>query len=310
MKLIETLSDEQLVALLNGRSVGIFTTMILADDAFYSIVNELCLGYYTQRSGEKTISVTYDRLKSISLGNPNITKNAEQLLGELIRGKFINKWTRLYHSLVTEHYNVLSNKDSSTEKTATNQETLRHTGRNEKGGDNTHTFNYGSVVDRQGSNTDNTTFDTSVEDSGETSSKETVTRNATNDNDVFGFNSSIPVGDNVSTEVSTETTEGSADDNTIHNIQSKTGTENRTLGVNETETKSGTDSDTNEFNNTEDISNTHNNLYEIKESYVTTGRDISGAELLKSEIDLRTKYEFFNIIYTDIDSIATLQIYI
>lgn len=246
MKLIDSLNSQQKVEILSGQVVGFFPYMVLSQDAFYEHLYELCLGYYFQRSGEKQISVTYEKFKMLTEENSNITKSAEQLLGELIRGKFIDKWTRLYNSLVTEKYNVLLSNEITKTKEA--------------------------------NNSDNVTFNTSVEDNGSTSSKETISRTTDNDDDVFGFNSSSPVGDTKSKETVEETTEGSADDNTTHNVQTKTGTENRALGVDETESISG--------------------------------RNVSGADMIEKELDLRTKHLFFDIIYRDIDSIATLQIYI
>ena len=263
----------------NGEVVGIFPSMILSNDKFYSKLYDLCFGYYMQRSGEKTISLTYDRL--LQLVNEKIyttTETAESLIGKLIRGKFIEKWNRVYDVLISEQYNALQNQDFTEQKTGNNQ--------------NIDTYN--STKAKQGTNTDTTTYDTNVEDNGKRGTSETTTRSAEDYNNVYGFNSTSPVGDTLLNETTSETIVGEADKNTSHNIQTKTGTEAKQFGINESENHTGTD--------TTDIS--------IDENVNRSGRNVSGAELINEELNLRNTQLFFDIIYSDIDSIATLKIYI
>lgn len=278
MKLRETLTKQQTIDLLSGNVVGIFPSMILSEDLFYGKLYELCLGYYTARSGEKTISMTYERLISLINENPEINKSPEELVGALIRGKFLDKWNRVYDVLITSQYDALNNRESMEDKTGNNQNKDTHN----------------TTKAKQGTNSDITTYDTNVEDNGKTGTSETTVRNVEDANDVYGFNSSTPVGDTYSNETTSETIVGEADKNTSHNIQTKTGTENKQFGIDESETHTGTD--------TTDIT--------ISEKLVKSGRDGSGAELIMEELNLRNTQLFFDIIYTDIDSIATLQIYI
>ena len=278
MKLRETLTSQQIIDLLEGNAVGIFPSMIVSTDAFYGKLYELCLGYYTARSGEKTISLTYERFISLVNDNPEITKSPEELIGTLIRGKFLDKWNRVYDTLISSQYDVLSNREYTETKTGNNQNRDTHN----------------TTKARQGNNSDITTYDTNVEDNGKTGTSETTTRSVEDANDVYGFNSSTPVGDTYSNETTSETIVGEADKNTSHNIQTKTGTENKQFGIDESETHTGTD--------TTDIT--------INESLVKSGRDGSGADLITEELNLRNTQLFFDIIYADIDSIATLQIYI
>lgn len=278
MKLVETLTKQQTIDLLSGNVVGIFPSMILSEDAFYGKLYELCLGYYTARSGEKTISMTYERFISFIKENPEIDKSPEELIGALIRGKFLDKWNRVYDVLITSQYDALNNREITEDKTGNNQNKDTHN----------------TTKAKQGTNSDITTYDTNVEDNGKTSMSETTTRNVEDANDVYGFNSSTPVGDSYSNETTSETVVGEADKNTTHNIQTKTGTENKQFGIDESETHTGTD--------TTDIT--------ISEKLVRSGRDGSGAELITEELNLRNTQLFFDIIYADIDSIATLQIYI
>lgn len=278
MKLRETLTKQQTIDLLSGNVVGIFPYMILSEDVFYGKLYELCLGYYTARSGEKTISMTYERFISLLNENTEINKSPEELLGSLIRGKFIDKWNRVYDALITSQYDALSNREFVVDRTGNNQNKDTHN----------------TTKAKQGTNSDITTYDTNVEDNGRTGTSETTTRNVQDANDVYGFNSSTRVSDTYSNETTSETIVGEADKNTSHNVQTKTGTENKQFGINESETNTGTD--------TTDIT--------ISEKLVKSGRDGSGAELITEELNLRNTQLFFDIIYSDIDSIATLQIYI
>lgn len=279
MKLRETLTTGQIIKMFKGEVVGIFPSMILSNDKFYSKLYDLCFGYYMQRSGEKTISLTYERLlQLVSEKIYTTTETAENLIGKLIRGKFIEKWNRVYDVLISEQYNALQNHDFTEQKTGNNQ--------------NIDTYN--STKAKQGTNTDTTTYDTNVEDNGKRGTSETTTRSAEDYNNVYGFNSTSPVGDTISNETTSETIVGEADKNTSHNIQTKKGTEAKQFGINESENHTGTD--------TTDIS--------IDENLNRSGRNVSGAELINEELNLRNTQLFFDIIYSDIDSIATLKIYI
>lgn len=278
MKLFETLTTGQIIKMFRGEVVGFFPYMILSNDKFYSKLYDLCFGYYMQRSGEKTISLTYERLLQLANEKYTITETAESLIGKLIRGKFIEKWNRVYDVLISEQYNALQNQDFTEKKTGNNQ--------------NIDTYN--STKAKQGTNTDTTTYDTNVEDNGKRGTSETTTRSVEDSNDVYGFNSSTPVGDTLSNETTSETIVGEADKNTSHNIQTKKGTEAKQFGINESENHTGAD--------TTDIS--------IDENVNRSGRNVSGAELINEELNLRNTQLFFDIIYSDIDSIATLKIYI
>lgn len=277
MKLKETLTPQQMIELLNGTAVGIFPYMILSGDAYFNKLYELCIGYYLNRSAEKTISPTYERFISLC-EQSEILKSPEELIGNFIRSKFLDKWNRVYDVLINSQYNPISNREYTEIKTGNNQNKDTHN----------------TTKAKQGTNTDNTTYDTNVEDNGKTATSETTIRDTENKDDVYGFNSSIEVGDAVNRENSTETVVGEADKNTTYNLRTKTGTENKTFGVDESETHIGTD--------TTDIT--------INETFSKNGRDISGAELITEELNLRNSQIFFDIVYADIDSITTLSIYI
>lgn len=276
MKIFETLTDQQIIDLFSENVVGIFNGMITEDDPFYTHLHNLCLGYYTQHSAEKTISPVFEKYINLSKTQP-IPINPETLMATLIRGKFIDKWTRIYTVLLSE-YDALQNRKYSEKKTGKNKDTETYDI------DNTKTANNSDVL----------TLDTNTEDNGKVGTKETVTRSSTRSDDVYGFNSVSPVGDTVMNGNESETTEGKAEDNTTYNNQKRTGTESREFGIDESVKKVGTQT----------------NDYDIDESVERSGREGSNAELISEEIMLRKTEIFYDIVYKDIDSIATLAIYI
>lgn len=310
MKMIETLTTQQKVDMLNGASVGIFPSMILPDDIFFDRVGDICLGYYTARSGEKTISPAYEKYLELISQDLGVQSTAETIIGRLIRSKFLDKWNRVYEVLLSEQYNALENQYYKEHKGGENKDEKVYDTEVKKDGNNSDLTTYNTTLKKDGSNADTTTYDTSVEDDGNTGTEEITTRESKNKSDVYGFNSLNPVGDSEDTEDATETVSGSADKNTSHNLQTKTGTENKEFTIDETQAKSGTENKDLVIDETERKTGTDTTNYTISEDYTKNGRDIAGAELVNMELNLRNEQIFFDIIYADIDSIATLQIYI
>lgn len=165
---------------------------------------------------------------------------------DILRPKYLDKWKKIYISLVEEQYSAI------------NDDTLTET--------------------KSGSRNDETTYDTEVENDGNIGSHETRTYTNETANDVYGFNSSSPVGDSTREDTSEETVVGDASKNTTHNLQKKSGTD------------------------------TKNNSYE--ESISRQGRNRSPSELLQMELDFRNKQTMMSIILKDIDEETTLKIYL
>lgn len=278
MRMIETLTMSQKMEMLNGTPAGIFPTMILPADPFYSILPQLCIGYYFERSGEKTVSPAYEKFVNMVIANVGVDKNEDELMGSYIRAKFIDKWLKVYAALIGTEYDVINNKEWNVLRT----------------GNNRNVDTYNSTKARMGTNTDQTEYGSVVTNDGNVGVKETTTSNANTANDVYGFNSSTPVGDTTSQDVATDTTERDFEHNKSHNVEERSGIDTKTFGINEDETHTGTDST--------DIT--------INENLKRTGREGSGASLITEELDMRKREIFFDIIYSDIDSVATLSIYI
>ena len=230
--------------------------------------------------------------------------------GSICSRKFTDKWNRIYDALIDSQYNILFDKEYTEDKTGNNQNKDTHNTTKAKEGNNTDVMTYDTNSGKQGTNTNTTTFDTNVEDNGNTGTSEITTRNVSDENNVYGFNSSNAVGDTNSTETTTETVVGDADKNTSHNLQTKTGTESKEFGIDETITKTGTDSRTLGISESETYTGTDTKDITISEKIVRSGRDGSGAELITEELNLRNTQLFFDIVFEDIDSVTTLQIYI
>ena len=277
MKIHETLTPSQKTDLLLGEVVGIFETMFVQSDEYYKERQNICLGYYTYHSADKTLSPTYDRFLQYVAESHDIDRTAEQLIGSLIRAKFADKWSRVYKALVAE-YDPISNREFTSKKTATNQ----------------NKDTYDTVKAKEGNDTDTLTYNTNVEDDGNSGTHEVTNRSVSSADDVYGFNSVTPVGDTTSAENTNETFEADPTKNVTHNLQKKTGTETKEYGTNESETHTGTE--------TTDIT--------IDETTTNSGRDGSSATLIDEEIEFRNKQQFYDIVYKDIDSITALQIYI
>lgn len=276
MKILETLSQAKIIDILNGNSNGIFP-YIFTDISDEKISKDLSNGYYLFHSGEKQISPYFEKVIDFTTNNTNVTLSYDEIVGNYLRSMFYDKWSRVKSALLNSEYNPIENYNISEKKTA----------------DNTKTNTYNSQNNKTANNSDNTTYDVNIEDNGDTGSHEVTTRNSTQQNDIYGFNSSVAVGDDISTTDSTVTITGDKNLNTNHNINTKTGTENKAFSVDEQNSKTGSDTESDN----------------IDESIIKTGRTDSAAELIQKELDLRDKNILFDIIYKDIDSVIALQIY-
>lgn len=269
MTILETLTKKEQLSLLTESSiVGMFPTMIVVGDPFYDLAYPMCLNYYTSRSASKRVSPMFKLYKE-TMADAGLSSANLLIGGSVIRPKFIDKWTRVYNALITEQYSPLDDYKETEIKI----------------GNDTDTTTFDITEGKTGNNTDVLTHDVTTESNGKTATNETTTRSS----DVYGFNSSSPVGDTADTETVT----GNADDNTTENIQTRKGTESKALGINETNKKTGTQ--TKEFG--------------LNETHTRSGRHTNGADLVKRELDLRNQEIFFDIVFKDIDSIATISIY-
>ncbi len=246
MRIIETLTTDDKLSMFGGDVVGIFKTLFKEGDPLLPYAYELCLGYYTMESADKTISPAFERYLNLQNDYPENRFTADGIMGNVIRGKFMAKWNKLYNAIVAQDYDILHDYDKTTHRTANNLET--------------------------------TEYDSGVTTDGKTATSETVTRSTTAEDNTYGFNSEIEVPTDVSNDVFSETLEGEADKNTSHSTQ----------------TRSGADTVTKDIDDTTQ----------------TSGRATNAPDLITKEIDLREKFNLFNIIYRDIDSMTAIGIYL
>lgn len=203
---------------------------------------EFCYRYvngWERYYGDKTIIPKPTTEDIYSMANDVIST-------EILRPKYLDKWRKIYMALVEEQYNAIYDDTFNETKT-------------------------GNINNK-------TTYDTEVENDGRVGSHERRTYTNETSNDIYGFNSSSPVGDSTREDTTEETVVGDASKNTTHNLQKKSGTD------------------------------TKNNSYE--ESISRQGRNKSPSELLQMELDFRNKQTMMSIILKDIDEETTLKIYL
>lgn len=284
MKLIDTLEPIQITSILNIIRDGLVPRTIMLGafretDAFYNDIIKFDYYYYFERSGQKETSTSYKVLTEMidKYGlNPLDVTSVNVIIGQTIRNKYLDKWNKIYNALFT-NYEPLKEYEETETKVGTNT-------------DNTE-FDY--TLTNNGSNTNTKEYDTTVENDEETANKQTVTKNEDGNNNIYGFNSVVSVGSETDGTVSTETTEGLAQDNTNHNTETKTGSETESQNIDETETKEATE----------------NKTYNIDETKTVSGRKQSASKLLEEEIRFRNLNIFFDILGQDFDSVCVLQVY-
>lgn len=266
MKLIETLTTQQMTNLLSGEVVGVFEglfTDTMLEDSAYAI----CSSYYLYHSGEKKIPRFYEKVLSEQ-------DNANQLIVTMLKSRFLARWEKIYKALFTYSYSPLDDYSRNETKTGTNKDTI----------------NYNTSKEKTGNDTDTTTYNITNAEDETLNKEENVTRDTSNASDIYGFNSSTPVGDTLDTNSETESTTNT---DTKNNTYKKTGTESKEYGVNETEKNTGTD--------TKD--------YTINENLEINGRNVHATDLLEKEIKFNILNDISKIIFKDIDSIITLNVY-
>ena len=285
MLIKETLSRDEKLELLSGGIVGVFTELFKPEDEFYTLAPNLCLGYYTFRSANKKISQIYNTTIELFKDISNEDIPIDEIIPfiniyigqDIIRPKFIDKWNKIYKLLISDNYNAIND--------------FEYTETREK--NDTDTTTYNNSIARTGENSDTITYDNEVVSDGNRSVKETTSFGRDTNDDIYAFNSVSPVGDSVSEETSSETIIADKDDNTTHNSQAKTGSDTKNIIISENESKTGDDTKT----------------FESNENISKNGRNRPASELIESEISMRNREVFFDIIYTDIDSVITCGVY-
>lgn len=304
MKLIETLSESELNDILKGKSVTFFKALqqFYLDIPFSDMLPNMCQEYYLSWSGEKQVSMLYERVVSNDMGVSKIS--------DLLYDKYITKWKKVFIALIESEYSPLDDYSETETKQGSNNDTVTYNTTEKNMSTDTDTVTYNTTEKNKSDDTDKITYNVNISDDGKTSTKETVTRSSEDTDDSYGFNSSSPVGNTVSNGTETETTVGLGDDNTTHNTNVKTGTETKTIGIDGTKTKTGTETKTLGADGTKTKTGTDGKSGEYTETKTRSGRNTDGATLITRELSLRNRYNFFEMIYRDIDTVVTRPMYI
>lgn len=252
--------------------------------------------YYLSRATSKTLAPIYKTCLDVLIEYllPDIT--VEDVEGDktwlyemiewstyynivyIIQDRFSKKWTDLYNLLYSQEYSPLDSYSETEKRIA----------------DDTDTKTYDITDGKTGENTDVLTLNTQTDENGKVGTSETTTRSVESDNNVYGFNSSTPVGDTASTDTISESVVGEADNNTRESTRLRTGTESKAIGINETLKKTGTESI----------------KYGKDETVTRSGRREAGADLLTKELSFRSKQILTDIILDDIISVTTSPLYL
>lgn len=296
-KVIETLPSEKKLSIITNTDYTpktlLFTTLLNANIEIPPTMWKYAeYEYYITKVPSRTISPYYNVFSDIYLSEylsditqaiaessvqSAIDEANEQIATNVIIPKYAKKWEELYDLLYNEEYSPLDDySETETRK-----------------GEDTDTKTYDISDGKTATNTDTTTRNVQTDESGKVGTKETTTRSTESANDIYGFNSSLPVGDNTSNSTVSESVVGDADSNTSERTQTQQGTESKAIGINETLKKTGTET-------TE---------YGKNETVTRTGRREAGSTLIEKEISFRSRNILINVIVDDIISETTIQIY-
>ena len=241
---------------------------------------------------------------------PNITKTKE------------GTETNTEDSTITETPNLTTSKEGSVNKSETLSET--------------ETPNITKT--KTGTNSDTSTGSENAQSTEISSQKEgtdvTTIGDSQQENLVYGFNSNVGVGDSERSDNSSSNISGNKEDNTIDINKTDTSekTKNETTqhsineSVKETGTKNKEGTKTNEDSTSEtttqtgtkdtNIDSTKNKDSNVTEketgtrTYERSGiKGSSYQELIEKEVNLKNRYNLFNILYQDVDSIIALMTY-
>lgn len=229
-------------------------------------------------------------------------------IANLAYTKFSEKWTRLWAARTMEYnpienYNMIETGEDSTTKTGsisrtdTGSITDTHTGTDTlaKSGEETHSKG-GSEVH---------TF------AGKETTTNTVTNNNTGTNNgVYGFNSATAVPSDTSTGTQT----GLSDSELEFTNRTNTDSFNNRVDTDgftnrqDTQTKNLTDTETRNLSGGE----TYNNVKDETDHFLTRSGNIgvtTTQQMLEQELNIWDVFDYFEIVFKDIDSIMLLDIY-
>lgn len=347
MKIFDTLSAAEKTELVlpsapkNGR-VGIFEGIYSAQSGakYANLLGAMSTHYYLTRSGDKPVSKSYDRVIEI-LGVSDDFTEANTAIGRMAFTKFDAKWGKIFDALDID-YNVIDGYIKNKTHTGTDTDTTTYGKTLSKEGTNNDTITYGKTLEKSSSDAIEKNFGKTVSKTGEnesatvygktesesrTTQSETITAvDSGGANDIYGFNSTAPVGADVDTNSSNTTVSQDPEKNKTDTNKTFGGTDKINSSFTGSETHGGKDTESVTRSNSETHGGSDTNSVEKSEtethggsdqrdrsvnwSVEESGRNKDGAALVTGEIVMRSMYQFIDIVCADIDSIATMKIYL
>lgn len=262
----------------------------------------LDLLYMGDHSGNKIISPLVESLIESHPESDILSDQDMSILIEVIWGIYEIKWRKEY-ATITLTYNPIDNYSmTETEKnTGTENRDATNTGTETREGTNTGTEN--RTLEDTNIETGNDVTEDGT-DFGKTVTT-TVTGTATTNRNVFGYNSSVAVpSDNETGNTTSENTEGwSGTDSSHRNLKhdltiTKTGTDNLTLNTKDTD------------NLTVDRRNTDNLTIDRTRTLERAGNiGVTTTQTMIEQEREIWQWNYFNMVFTDMDSVLTIQNY-
>ena len=219
-----------------------------------------------------------------SLGSEDLKKVLSDSYSGIIDNKFGEKWNTIYNLLLNESkkYDPLSEFKVTTTETP-NLTSSRDLTKND------------TITDTTTENKDKDTTLSSTKNE-KTGTNITTTNETTNDNEVYGYNSTASVPSDTSTSSLNQTMVGDKESNITEGTSSDTG--------------SVTESNTTNYNRELDVTeNETTKQTGTKETISEGNKSKSYQELISSEIKLRELNNLINIMFNDVNKLLFLEVY-
>lgn len=245
----------------------------------------LDIGYYWHSANKLASPIVMDIFDELPL-----TEAKRTTIAGVVYQIYDRKWAKLW-DVYTAEYNPISNYDMTETETIDKQIS--------KEGSNTGTLNTANTGTINDSTSDSGTVSTARNDTKTNTGTQTTNVTDSNEDGIYGFNSSESVGSSTSDGSSTNTrTDNLSTNDTGNELETRdlTLTDAKTINTNELETHN--------LANTEDVEDdTQRTLSRSGNIGVTTSQ-----QMIESEIEL-WKWNFYKQVFEDIDSILCLDVY-
>lgn len=323
-------------------TTGIFTVLNNKEVPWKSenIYQSLNLAYYYNHSGQKNVS---PMIQGIIGSDTTISDDNKEKIGNVVFSICNRNWQYEWDAMFTE-YNPIENYNADETETNTGTDNTLHGGSdtNTRSGTDTHTMSGTDTtnetgtdtISESGTDTRKNTGTDSVVNSGDDVTKNTGTTTNTNTNkdgtstttnQIYGYNSSDPANDGKSVttvdQTITDKREDDLSETITHGLTSTDTqdlTESQEYGKITTDTKNLSDSTTYgrseaaniDISDTSTYNSSNNKTINMTRTLKRHGNIgvTTSQQMIESELELRKK-QFFEIVFRDIDTYLTLNIY-